>query len=54
MAAGSYGIIKYSYDNKIMYLCSTDGGSSGSPILKIDTNEVIGINVNDDKRLMNI
>jgi len=42
-AAVSYGITKFYNDVSIMYLCSTDGGSSGSPILKIDSNEVIGV-----------
>ena len=40
----SFGIIKEikdSYD--IIHLCSTDSGSSGSPILNMATNKVIGI-----------
>ena len=42
----SYGIIKaIDLDNKhdILHLCSTDRGSSGSPILNINTNQIIGI-----------
>ena len=42
-AAVSYGISKFCNNNNIMYLCSTDSGSSGSPILKLDTHQVIGI-----------
>ena len=42
-ASVSYGITKCCDDFNIMHLCSTDNGSSGSPILKTDTNEVIGI-----------
>ena len=40
----SFGIIKEiknSYD--IIHLCSTDSGSSGSPILNLETNKIIGI-----------
>ena len=40
----SFGIlkeIKNCYD--IIHLCSTDSGSSGSPILNLETNQVIGI-----------
>jgi len=42
-AAVSYGIAKFCNNTDIMYLCSTDNGSSGSPILKLDTHQVIGI-----------
>ena len=42
-AAVSYGIAKFCNNTNIMYLCSTDSGSSGSPILKLDTHQVIGI-----------
>ena len=40
----SYGIIKDTSKNyDIFHLCSTDKGSSGSPILNINTNKIIGI-----------
>ena len=42
-AAVSYGIAKFCNNTNIMYLCSTDSGSSGSPILKLDTHQVIGV-----------
>ena len=42
-ASVSYGITKFCDSNNIMYLCSTDDGSSGSPILKLDTHQVIGV-----------
>jgi hypothetical protein len=42
-ASVSYGIIKSCDNTNIMYLCSTEEGSSGSPILRIDTNQVIGV-----------
>ena len=36
-------IINIDKDNTIYHLCSTDHGSSGSPILNLDTLKVIGI-----------
>ena len=39
----SWGIIKEIDSKEIKHLCSTDYGSSGSPILCIKTNKVIGI-----------
>ena len=45
-AAVSYGILK-SFDevnnSNILHTCSTEKGSSGSPILNLETNKVIGI-----------
>jgi len=42
-AAVSYGLISDNNDIDLMYKCSTDGGSSGSPILKLDSQKVIGV-----------
>jgi V8-like Glu-specific endopeptidase len=42
-ASVSYGITKSCNNTSIMYLCSTDYGSSGSPILKLSTHKVIGV-----------
>lgn len=41
----SFGILNEIKENKseINYLCSTEKGSSGSPILSLDTREVIGL-----------
>jgi len=42
--AVSYGIIKeIKNDYKIIHLCNTDKGSSGSPILNLANNKIIGI-----------
>jgi len=42
-AAVSYGLIK-AFDNfNIMHSCSTEKGSSGSPILNLQNNKVIGV-----------
>ena len=50
----SYGLLSYISNNKIYHRCNTEHGSSGSPILSLDTNKVIGIHRgickgNDDK-----
>ena len=42
-ASVSYGIIKEFDGFKINHVCSTESGSSGSPILNLKTNKVIGI-----------
>ena len=39
----SYGIIKKLQNSDISHLCSTEKGSSGSPILNLTNNKVIGI-----------
>jgi len=39
----SYGIINTIQNSNIAYLCSTEKGSSGSPILNLKNNKVIGI-----------
>ena len=42
-AAVSYGQLKDFYNYNIKHTCSTDYGSSGSPILNLENNKVIGI-----------
>ena len=39
----SYGIINHIKDYNISHLCCTEKGSSGSPILNITNNKVIGV-----------
>ena len=39
----SYGLLNGIKDGKIAHKCSTDEGSSGSPILLLETNKVIGV-----------
>ena len=49
--AVSYGIIKNKFEDKpynFMHFCSTEFGSSGSPILNINSNKVIGIHKKRD------
>ena len=41
----SYGILNHLNENKMIHKCSTDNGSSGSPILNLKNNKVIGIHV---------
>ena len=45
----SYGIVKDIIDNKIIHLCSSNKGSSGSPIINLLNNKVIGIHVGNEK-----
>ena len=42
-ACVSYGILNKINKNDILHICSTDKGSSGSPILNLKNNKVIGI-----------
>ena len=42
-AAVSYGLLTSIDKYEIKYTCSTENGSSGSPILNLETNKVIGI-----------
>ena len=42
-AAVSYGLLTYLDKYEIKHICSTENGSSGSPILNLETNKVIGI-----------
>ena len=39
----SYGLLKEVTDFNLFHLCSTEEGSSGSPILNMESNKVIGI-----------
>ena len=39
----SYGILNRLIKYDIIYICSTDNGSTGSPILNLENNKVIGI-----------
>ena len=39
----SYGLLSKIEQNKINHKCSTDGGSSGSPILNLNNNRLIGV-----------
>ena len=45
----SYGTSLRIEDHEIFHLCSTDQGSSGSPILNINSNKVIGIHLQAKK-----
>ena len=47
----SYGTIKEINNENIMHLCYTEKGTSGSPILNLSTNKVIGIHQNYSKNL---
>ena len=42
-ACVSYGILNGIHNYNIIHICSTDNGSSGSPILNLKNNKVIGI-----------
>ena len=44
-ASVSYGILNNFNGNKMSHKCSTDNGSSGSPILNLKNNKVIGIHI---------
>ena len=41
----SYGLIKYIKEKEILHLCNTELGSSGSPLLLIDSCKVIGVHI---------
>ena len=49
-ASVSYGIIKDILNHKIIHLCNTKPGSSGSPILNIKNNKLIGIHKGSPKK----
>jgi len=50
----SYGLFRKNEDQNIYYYCSTAYGSSGSPLLDIDSHKVIGIHIRyKDKQGMN-
>ena len=46
----SYGIISDLHDNIIQHKCNTEPGSSGSPIISLDSLKVIGIHCGSNKR----
>ena len=53
----SYGFITNIKKEKIKHLCSTENGSSGSPILLLSNNKVIGIHIGaykDDNKNLNV
>ena len=41
----SYGVLKEIKNSRILHLCCTESGSSGSPILSLNTNKVIGMHI---------
>ena len=41
----SYGLLSNIIDNDINHLCCTEEGSSGAPIISLETNKVIGIHI---------
>ena len=47
----SYGILTKIDENKIIHACNTDTGSSGSPIMLIKNNKVIGIHYGGSKQI---
>ena len=49
----SYGILNNIEDNKIIHKCSTDSGSSGSPIILLNNNKVIGVHYAGSKHNKN-
>lgn len=52
-ASVSYGIIEEFYGFKIQHLCCTESGSSGSPILNLKTNQLIGIHNGEINEIFN-
>ena len=50
-ASVSYAILDYFEENKIIHKCSTEKGSSGSPILNLKTKKVIGVHQGAYKNL---
>ena len=48
-AAVSYGILNQIYNYDLIHYCCTEPGSSGSPILKLSNNKVIGIHKEGSK-----
>ena len=52
-ATVSYGLLRKINDYDMKHQCSTESGSSGSPILNLETNKVIGIHKSADSNTMN-
>ena len=53
-ASVSYAILSHINDNQIKHKCSTEYGSSGSPILNLKTNQVIGVHKGHDNHNYNL
>ena len=51
-ATVSYGLLREINDYDMKHQCSTESGSSGSPILNLETNKVIGIHKSADSNTM--
>ena len=51
-ATVSYGLLRKINDYDMKHQCSTESGSSGSPILNLETNKVIGIHKSADSNTM--
>jgi len=49
----SYGILRNIEENKIIHKCNTDTGSSGSPIILLKNNKVIGVHYAGSKYNIN-
>ena len=49
----SFGLLQQIFQNSIYHKCSTVYGSSGSPIILLDTNEVIGVHFGPAKHTPN-
>ena len=49
----SYGLINDIIDGKINHYCNTEEGSSGSPILSIKNNKVIGVHFGGSGKKLN-
>ena len=49
----SYGLLSYISEEKIYYQCNTEYDSSGSPILSLDKNKIIGIHCGANKNKNN-
>ena len=51
-ASVSYGILKKIENHIIKHFCSTNSGSSGSPILNLSNNKVMGLHQGNNERFM--
>ena len=49
----SYGLIKDIIEGKINHYCCTEEGSSGSPILSLENNKILGINYGSSGNKLN-
>ena len=48
-----FGLLNNLNENEIRHYCTTSEGSSGSPILSLETFKVIGIHCNHESREFN-